>query len=446
MFFLLPASCFLLLFFLVPPPRYSPRAWSPVTTTGSSTPEAVVASPGVAVGRTVTGTGTADIDITSSGFGTPMAALVIFVGSITDGTAANHRRWGIGCADGTDQWMLTTMAEDGLSGSADSYRLATTTETVVALDLNGDVEGRAVFEAFIPDGVRLSVTDAFPASYFVTALLFKDITNFNCITFSAPTTQDASTPVAVGFQPDMVWLATLASNVEATTVNTATLGMGMALPSGAQFTWSLNEQDALSPMDVDGVYHNLYAMIFQNNAGGPQGALELSAFTATGFTATTRLSNTNAQCGAGCKIYGAAFEWPDGFSHALAYATPPSTGAAATETITFPGFQPDVAIGLMSLISSATTAGSTDVTDSDSGGVSILTPSVQYSNVFISDDGATESAAYSLSDNQAVHIPFGSAWRRCLAGLGRLAALPQPGGRWTMPIPPRTPSALSGMR
>ena len=90
-----PAVCLLLLPHLV--------AWSPVSTTGGSTPTASFAS--IAVVRNNLITAATTQDFTVAGFGTPTAALLLLNGGVTDGTVSVNE-WSIGCVDGADHWVV----------------------------------------------------------------------------------------------------------------------------------------------------------------------------------------------------------------------------------------------------------------------------------------------------------------------------------------------------
>ena len=363
------------------------------------------AGPAAAVTRTTTGTGTGNLDITRTDFGTPNAALVLFTGSTADGTAATHRRWGIGCADGTNQWVITTASEDGLTGATDAYRRQTTTQLLISLDMTGAVEGEAAFSAWITDGIRLNITDAFPSSYFVTALLFRGVSNFKCDTFITADAVDGTTDVTtIGFQADFLWLASITDDSDDVSEISATLSMGMVLGNGTQRAFGMNDNDAQATTDLDGIY-NTHGITFQSTGGGAAGAVEIGSFDSSGFTATTRLAVNPAQCGSGCKVYVAAFKWPGGFTHALAQnSSPTGTG---TQSVTFPAFQPDLGVAFLNYVGSGTSAGTVDASDVDSGGVSVLTTDAQFCNVWMADDGAGVSDTHSLSDNQAVLLPDG---------------------------------------
>lgn len=94
-------------------------------------------------------------DITSSGFGTPVAALFILTGATADGTAADHARFSIGATDGTRSFVCSGYGQHGQTVS-ENKSYGDTTNVMDLRDMAAGATLQAAFSTWVTDGVRVN--------------------------------------------------------------------------------------------------------------------------------------------------------------------------------------------------------------------------------------------------------------------------------------------------
>lgn len=355
----------------------------------------------VAIVRAALRAGTGTQDFTVAGFGTPTAALFIMSGALTDSTVSERFVFSFGCTDGTRQYVVANHDQDNVATtSADSW-LSSSNVVLAEIETTGNVEGTADFSAWITDGVRLNVSDAFTAQHLVTVVLINQTVGVYCSIATLNTAQDGTVVVTdPNFTPDVVFgfHRSNASAVNAKDVD-AHFGLGIGINDGndtqMSYHWSANDQQAVTT-DIDQRVSSTKIGTAASGAGATTYSIEIDAFSATGFTLITR----DAVSPANSFLAYLAIKWGAGFQQALAIIdTPTATG---NQSITFPGFRPHFAFTIMTDVESA----DVDDTNSETFGISVMTQNMQFSTSIFDDDGVTlgVSNVGSISDNQAVKM------------------------------------------
>lgn len=351
----------------------------------------------------ITTTGTQDF--TFAGFGTPHAARFFLGSAIANNTVTDHLRISDGCADGTNQWVVAGDSEDGLTAptTTDTGKQMTTTQAVMSKVPGGTIEGEASFSAFITDGVRINITDAFPAAYLLTVVLYKNLQGDACIVFTANATQDAATDVTtVGFQADTLFVVTHSEDNDDSNSTNFIYSTGIVLSDGTQMSQVLYDDDSVTTTDVRSTVNTTRGAQFLAANGNASGTLEFGSFDASGFTATTRAAAAPTSCGGGCEVAVFAVKWATGFSQALVQLdSPTSTGA---RSVTFPGFLPTFA---MYLTNDAALVNSQN-TDAEAFGLSLSTAADRYAMGWRSDDGVSTSDTGDISQATWVRVNNGA--------------------------------------
>lgn len=141
-------------------------------------------------------------DVTSSRLGglTPKAAIFL------TGEPADGLSWGLGAADGTNQWWIAGGAEFNVS-TQNSYSAANTNGCCAWYLQDQTAEARFSFNSWITNGVRINWDDWPAATRWVLCILFagSDVSNAHAGVYDLGTTTGAKSDTAAGFQPDHVF-------------------------------------------------------------------------------------------------------------------------------------------------------------------------------------------------------------------------------------------------
>lgn len=337
--------------------------------------------------RAACNTSTGTQDITISGFGTPKAAFFAVTRATADGTAADGALLAVGATDGTRNWGTSHVADNGLTTTDNRVADVQTSYCVYALNTAGSIDFQAAFSAWITDGIRIDWNNAPDAAYLLTVVLLGgDDLSAYAGTFAMSTTLDAAVDVtAVGFKPTV--LLTAEANA-----NRASFSLGMVYNSPSDVV----TQGSIQHSAADGATTTAENLIVEDDYGigitrvsaqVAQG--EFGSFDASGFSCTTRGSNTYTAT-VGYLALGIA-------NHDVwmgTITTPTSTGSAS---YTGPSFKPQFVMQLMSGAEAADTV----YTDNRAGafGLAVADDAAQYSNTVASEDGVTTTNTESVSDN-----------------------------------------------
>lgn len=371
----------------------------------------------VRVLRQAAQTSPGDQDFLVAGFG-EVKGFLVFVTYATNstGTEAAGAAWSLGAGDCTTQWNRNSQDRDGAGSTSDTVSRA---ESDVAVQLllasvsNGaTVDGEAVASC-VPDGVRLTWTDAVSSAYQVMMLLFggSDM-QVKAGTFNAANSIDGTTLVTdVGFLPEGVFCST---GPFTTWVGVSAAISRMSLGVGTQ-----TAQGSVSQTITDGASTMAYwggtSLLYACNVSAPSdfldGPVELGSFVSGGFTATTRLEAHDFMSGyLAYTTGGKARTWVGALAAPATAQSQPYTG---------PGWRPQA---YMMLITGAAAA-DTQLTADDAGqfGVAIGDATAQYCMSTRGDDGATGSADTGSASTATALLVRGSTgtdfWVGTLTGM-----------------------------
>jgi hypothetical protein len=349
-----------------------------------------------AVRATVTTT-SSTTDWTSTGFGTPKAALWIFGSASSDGTAAAMNQIGMGVTDGTNQWESCLFDDDG-DATTDCYRASESDEVLQWIRNNGNYDGESNFNQWITDGVQTTDANNPGSNKFVHAILFggSDITNVKVGNFNTSASLNGTVDVDVGFEPDLV-IFFRCGTVAGTKTTHAQFSVGAAHndTGNPQVCHGFHSVDNVGTTDVD--------QYFRTNRIGsvPQpGNVRTYEVTdwypgptpAAGFEVTTRDLATDTTFGYLALKFSGDVNVKIGN-----FTTPTSTG---TDAVTGVGFQPDTVF-----LFGSTAATADSVVAGGTIGMSIFDGTDDYSYYGSSEDAVGTSNTQTLSDDQALHIP-----------------------------------------
>lgn len=376
-------------------------------------------------------TSTGTQDFLSGSFGTPKAALAFLSSGVTNGTAANHALLAIGGTDCFDQWAVHVQDLDGGPGGvSDTNRRGTHSFFLELYQNDGTtIDGQATVTC-ISNGLRLTWTLALSQPYLVQVVLFggSDL-SAQSSTFFMPTSVGGVTDVnTVGFQPNDVFLAFRAANVNDSNIANARLSLGIA-NSTSQGSLFWTAVDGAAVTDLASGVHTTYALTTGTGGSWPAEACQVGSFDSQGFSCTRQIGGTSADV-----VYylalaygGAARSWNGPIP------APASTGPAA---FTSPGWRPQfLFVGMTAAATAATREN-----DDDAGvyAVSLNTATEQYAVGIRSDDGLSSSTdTSSLVDNRSVNVLSATGSTRWSATLSSLDA-----SGWTWNVTTTSGSAV----
>jgi hypothetical protein len=354
----------------------------------------------VAVLRESANTTTGSQDFTSSGFGTPKAALFIVTSATTNNTLADHAIWSHGATDGTSQWVVGGRSQDNVETSSTIRRGAS--DAVIMTLNSGDtnVDGEAAFDSWITNGVRINWNNALNSSYLVTVVLFggNDL-DAKAGNFTASGPGGTTTNVDVGFVPDSVMFFSNGTSLNDTTSTDAAHNVGFAINKSPII------QRAVGSIFYNSLSTGSSAVFMNDNRSivnvGPglavSRAFEVTGFISNpvnGFTVTHRAGSSTADL---ISAY-LALKFNDAVdTHIATVTTPNSTG---NQSITSTGFTPQFIMSLTNPVSTVN-----DYSTNGMTGISTFTNSNEYSYALINEDGASTINTQSLSSNQAAVLP-----------------------------------------
>ncbi len=347
--------------------------------------------------------GTTTQDITFSGFGTPKGALFIVSKGTANGTAVNHAMISLGFTDGTRSRCLVTSDEDA-QAAADGYRSGNRTNVVTTLlETTGAIDGVAVFDSWITDGVRINWTDYPPSAYKLTVVLFggTGVSNVYVNDYANPgglnVEQDITAP---NFQPDLVFMLTQGGSSFGGAINNSSIfTFGFAIRDGASpptqryVGWS--STDAANPTIVGNTIDTAGSGGAVASGTG-QDVEEINNFDAQGFSVFTRVSNAAG----GVDFAYMAIKLNGLTPKVLTYDT--KAGTTGSHAITGAGITPQ--FGLILATSSAAIVSNSTGPDCESIGIGCFTVNGKGASSIAIDDAVTPSNAESVSDNVAINL------------------------------------------
>jgi hypothetical protein len=242
---------------------------------------------------TATGSPTYTQDITCAGIGTPKAAIFLVSHATANDTAVAHAKWAWGLTDGTRSKHVGTHGEDG-QGTSDEYSSVSLVNlfSILTTGTGGDT-GKATFNSWITDGIRINWTESPGAGYRMIVIFFggDDIVNAYVNHVLGSGSDGGSVDVTdPGFEPDVVFGLTLGSaSTETVSINGSQLGAGWAWRDGSDTNRGTRygAQDAQATTTTT-VGLQTDAMAVADFGGGFElGVLQIGSFDSQGFTLTT---------------------------------------------------------------------------------------------------------------------------------------------------------------
>lgn len=157
----------------------------------------------VAVAAAAAVTGNQDITTSDLGGETPKACILLYGRGAVSGTIGDHSNYNIGVCDGTNQRAASFALRNGTSGA---NRVGKTDKIIMMNGpTTGVIESEAAFVEFITNGVRINWTTASADGFLITALFFSG-SDWTAAVGDSSATIGAGTTVALGWQPDAVFL------------------------------------------------------------------------------------------------------------------------------------------------------------------------------------------------------------------------------------------------
>lgn len=344
--------------------------------------------------------------ITAAGVGTPKAAILVVVGATASGVARPDAILGLGFTDGAAQRYVSWQSESGQdTTNTDNWAGADALVQLIDQATNGQA-GKAVFDGWVADGIRLDWTDAPPVAHLVTVLfLYGADMQAKVGDFSTPAVVGGGTVVTgVGFEADHVLC--MGANREFNNTRSPhfwyTLGVASNLsPSenvglGGQFRNFRPRGDVAALLGSTSL-----GSLVQANLDSPptvSSGAKIDNYTSFGFRAQTTFAARSTHYAYLALEYGGG-----GFAAGIA-TTRTSLGVQTIAT----GFQPSTVLAVATTLDTELSDGDTDA---GSLGIGVGTSKAQYSSTVREEDGAAPSNSQSLSESSffSVGPSYGAA-------------------------------------
>lgn len=352
----------------------------------------------IKITRVACNTATGTQDITISGFGTPKAALFILNSAQADNIRSPGASLCMGATDGTTQWSMGAFSRSAQANTSVGSRQHTDS-CIAPIIAAGVIDGEAIFDSWITDGVRINWTDAPLGAYFLTVILFNgsDL-SAKADTINLGTSTSAQTYSSMGFEANVLICGGINSASIDSGISTMAFWTGFVHNDGAgaitqmhQGWTERNNQAAgipFSRMMTD----KFGAGLLVTN-GTVSHEYSASSFTSSGFDFTSNASALSARF----HFLGLSL---GGLNAAVGQYDPPTT--ATTSTISA-AFTPQLTIIGLNLCQAVdTTEG-----DGDAGafGLSTISSSEQYVLTCNIQDAAATTKTGSDSRDEAIMLP-----------------------------------------
>lgn len=236
----------------------------------------------------------ATTDFTSTGFGTPTAAIIIVGNANTVNNPQDHNSLSIGFWDGTNQRVVCVGGSDNVN-STSAWRYSDDSYGATVLS-NG--YGVSFSVSAVTDGIRLTAgTSALTASRYCTVLLLSGV-SAKVGTFTPNATNNATQASAsLGFAPKLVLFATVGVTTADVNTTPSVLSFGLARASDlAHRSVFWYSQTGVGTEDLNVLFST--TRIGGQLAGGTlTWSGEITTFGADTFTMTTRDGATGSDVG-----------------------------------------------------------------------------------------------------------------------------------------------------
>ena len=293
-------------------------------------------------------------DFTVSGFGTPKAVVIMVSKATADATATNEGMLSVGFCDGTNTRCWAATNQNVGIGNTNNKVRGETGEIVYIHDTIGTgVSGRASFNSFITDGVRITIDTQFVAAYKVGVLLIGGADTLAAVgSIAGPSIPGGTASVTgLAFAPELLFL------IGNKTFNNTNVDAGYVILGAAISRPSLTNRGIGwgSPDNLATSTCVIAVDAFVSYGGGAADIRDprtsVTSFNSDGFTVTEGAGNN-----AGSPQAYLALRLPNLPLYLDYITTPTATGNAS---FTGPGFSPQ-AIMLFTTMADATGASQTD--------------------------------------------------------------------------------------
>lgn len=366
--------------------------------------------PNIAVVHQAAPTATGTQDYTSSGFGTPVAAMFFVSKATTANTDTDEAAQCVGWTDGTTDCALAGQSEHN-QASSNTDGGPYSTHCILMMDIGATTtEGSAVFSAWITDGVRINWDNALGSAYLVTCVLFGgDITAAHADVINLGTGTSALDQTAPGFQPNVVIAGCSPNRAVSTPGINNQFSFGLAHDDGAgtttqrhYFWWSRDGRasgQCFAAYDATSVLGDYATALTQNWEA------TLSDFDANGFSVTP-----SASAGGTSMLYLALA------CEEAAVISSASGSGTGNKSFTGSGFTPDALLAIGCQLTAASPTSNAEPAESWSYGVAVGTgASDEYAISVLDDDGAATTDTQSRHDTKTLYQASDTGTAVCAA-------------------------------
>lgn len=355
----------------------------------------------IGIAQVAAATGGGDQTITTStSIGTPSAAFIVVTRATVNGTKAVDAALSIGAVDGTRQRCITAHSRDAL-GTTDTFDRGATDEVIQIMN-TGDhnIEAEANFKNWVTDGCVITWGNAPASGYLIYVVFFAGVDSVHVNDFTSSADLDGEVDVTdPGFEPDQLFLFTLAGALDDIGSSSARLTMGVCDNDGAtpypQACMNLSDPDNHATSALGGITRDDRAVqnLWRDSVFGD---VEIDSFDASGFSSfTRRVAGNSGICYLAIKYSsdGSVGHWAGPID------SPTSTGNWA---VTAPGFTPQFMLLGMNMCNTDDTI----ETDNDAGvfALGVATADDEYVAGYYSEDAVATSDCDSLADDQIVNV------------------------------------------
>ncbi len=338
------------------------------------------------------------VDFTSSGFGTPTAAIILYGDANTTNNPQASSGIGVGFWDGTNVRTMSLWAQDGAAATL-AKRIART-DVAAAIANGGSTWSCSYTISNITDGVRLTLsTDNTTLDRYATVILLAGVSAKVLSLTTNATVDTGTTSASLGFAPDLILTTCIGftgqtPNSGTTQTSTGLLSFGLAASDGTHRMSAWQILQSASVETVSAYFSEAYCA-GQLSATAIDYGIEITAWGSDDFTATSRIAGTGSDL-----IYVLALGGADLSFLAGTITTATSTGAVDTTTT---GIDPSAVLLGMTAVDTAATI----KTDSQASSFSIGAASSTVNGGFAAvdeDNAGTSNADSAYSATKALYL------------------------------------------
>jgi len=221
----------------------------------------------------------------------PKGVMMLIGKATADGTQTDDIWQSMGFTDGRNAICIGSMSEHGVGISNVKMKADFSNDVVLQqLDNAAAVESVAEIDSFFNDSIRINWTTAPAAAYLMTVIVFGGTeVEADVGTFVSNVTQNSTTVVTTGFNPDLVLFLDNGNDMSESTSNGRGFGFGASDQAFNQGALQSNELHNQGNAAGEGIIRTGRACLNQMLASS--NSCEMTATASTSFTMTTRDGN-----------------------------------------------------------------------------------------------------------------------------------------------------------